>query len=378
MSKIAFIPARGNSKGIKDKNIALLAGKPLIYWVCNSLQNSKIDKIIVATDSQTIKDTVLSFNFNKLEVYDRDPQNAQDSSPTIDVVIEYFDKNTHNDNDIFCLVQTTSPLLTTEDIDNVLELQKSSTSVFSGVKFPRMCWTQNGQPINHSLKNRKRRQDMDDDIVVENGAIYCNTIKEIKESNALLSGTIKPYIMPYETITEIDEPNDLITVEHILKQKIKPNLLDFKALITDCDGVLTDGGMYYSEEGEALKKFNTNDGMGLKLIQGKNLYVSIVTGENTKFAIERAKKLNIDCYAGIHNKLEKIKEIAKNKNIKLSEIIYIGDDLNDLDVIKNVGYSACPNNAQIEIKKHVNYISRTTGGNGAVREIINFLIEEKD
>lgn len=378
MSKIAFIPARGNSKGIKDKNITLLAGKPLIYWVCNALQESNIDKIIIATDSQKIKDTVLSFEFNKLEVYERSAENAQDTSPTIDVILEYFDKNIIDDNDLFCLVQATSPLLTTDDINNVIELQKNVTSVFSGVKFPRMCWTKNGKPINHSLGNRKRRQDMDDEIIVENGAIYCNTVQNIKSSKTLLSGDIKPYIMPYETITEIDEPNDLKIVESILKRRFKPNITNFKVLMTDCDGVLTDGGMYYSEDGETLKKFNTNDGMGLKLIQKNGLYVCIVTGENTKFAIERANKLGIDCYAGIHNKLEKIKEIANNKNIALSEIIYIGDDLNDLEIIKNVGFSACPNNAQEEIKTQVNYIAKLSGGNGAVREIINFLIEEKE
>lgn len=372
--KITYlIPARQGSKGIKNKNIIPFAGKPLIYWVLNAIEKSNYGQnIVVATDSEHIKETVLKFNFNNTRVYDRNPKNAQDNSPTIDLVIEYIQKL--DDDELICIVQCTSPLLDYKNVNEFMFnfIENDCDASFSCVEFPRICWTPDVKPICHNLKNRKRRQDMEK-ILVENGAMYINSVKNIKENRSILNGKILPYIMPYETITEIDEPADIEKAEAILKKRIKPNLKDFKLFLMDCDGVLTDGGMYYSEQGEALKKFNTADGTAIAIIKNFGLIPAIVTGENTKFAKHRAKKLNIECFAGIVDKAECIKSIAKKYNTNISKIIYIGDDINDLEAIKIVGFSACPNNAQDIIKQNVNYITRSNGGDGAVRELVNFL-----
>lgn len=368
----AFIPARGGSKGIKDKNITLICGKPMIYWVLNALKDvESIGKIVVATDSSKIKDTVLSFGFDKTEIYDREPDNAQDTSKTVDVILEYIEK-TKPDGD-FLLVQATSPLLQKDDVIGFLKNYENCDSSFSCVEFNRICWTKDGKPLEHDLKNRKRRQD-GSNIVVENGAMYINSVENIKKEKALLTGNIKPYLMPFETIHEIDEPKDIEVVEKIMKQKYKPDINNFKMFLTDCDGVLTDAGMYYNDNGEVLKKFSANDGLGINELRKLGIYVAIITGESSDFAKARAKKLNIDCYCGVNDKLSKVKVIAKNKNVDLSQIIYIGDDLNDLDVIKSVGFSACPANAQAIIKENVNYETKLSGGNGAVRELINYLL----
>lgn len=376
MGITAFIPARGGSKGIKNKNIINIAGKPLIYWVCFALQKSDlITRIVVATDCKNIKNTALSFGFDKVEVYNRLPQNAADDSKTIDVVLEWINAEKPNVEDLLCLVQTTSPLLTSEDINKCIKEYADSgcDSIFGCVKFPRICWTSKGVPLNHNLKNRKRRQEMDY-ILVENGAIYINKYKNILKQKQLLTGDIKPFIMSYDTITELDEPKDIPIVEKLLKERLKPNIKDYKIFLTDCDGCLTDGGMYYSETGESMKKFNTTDGMGINLLKKAGFYVGIVTGEATDFARKRAEKLGIDCYCGIKDKLECVRKIAKEQKVSLSEIIYVGDDINDLEVIKTVGYSACPENAQKVIKDNVNYVSSVKGGDGAVRDIINQVI----
>ena len=373
-----FIPARGGSKGIKDKNITLLCGKPLIYWVLNALENSAYaDKnIVVATDSEKIKQTVLDFGFSDVQVYDRNVANAQDTSTTVDVVLEYIEAKKLADDELFCVVQATSPLLQACDVNGFIKnfLENECKSSFSGVEFPRICWTRDGEPIYHDLKVRKRRQDKSNHVIVENGAMYINSVKNIQNKQSLLCQKVLPYIMPYETIVEIDEPQDLGKAEEILKKRVRPNLKDYKLFLMDCDGVLTDGGMYYGENGEALKKFNTLDGAGISTIQRYGLIPAIVTGESTKFAIERAKKLGIECFFGVKDKLTCVKEIAKKYNTDLKNIVYIGDDLNDLEVIKNVGFSACPCSAQKIIKQNVNYITSLKGGDGTVRELVNFLI----
>lgn len=373
-----FVPARGGSKGIKDKNVTLLCGKPLIYWVLNALEKSDYaDKnIVVATDSEKIKQTVLNFGFSDVQVYDRNIVNAQDTSTTVDVVLEYIEAKKLADENLFCVVQATSPLLQECDVNGFIKnfLENDCESSFSGVEFPRICWTGDGAPICHDWKVRKRRQDTSKHVVVENGAMYINSVKNIRNNQSLLCPKVLPYIMPYETIVEIDEPTDLVKAEELLKKRVRPNLQDYKLFLMDCDGVLTDGGMYYGKNGEALKKFNTLDGAGISIIQKSGLIPMIVTGESSKFAIERAKKLGIECFSGVKDKLVCVKEIAKKYNTDLKNIVYIGDDLNDFEVIQNVGFSACPSSAQKIIKQNVNYITYLKGGEGAVRELVDFLI----
>jgi N-acylneuraminate cytidylyltransferase len=224
MTITAFIPARGGSKGIKDKNITPLCGKPLIFWVLQALNfSNQAEKIIVATDSDKIEQVVNSFKFEKVSVYRREPKNAQDKSPTIDVVLEYINFAKLNKEDLFFLAQTTSPLLTSEEVDDFITKFKSAREVsssFSCTEFKRICWREDGTPINHDLKKRQQRQNIEK-ILVENGAMYINSVANITSEKSLLSGKVLPYIMPQETSTEIDEPEDLVIVEKLLAQKLK-------------------------------------------------------------------------------------------------------------------------------------------------------------
>ena len=220
---IAFIPVRGGSKSIPLKNIKELNGKPLVYWTAASAQNSEcIDKIIIATDSDEIKKVVKSFNFSKLEVYDREPQNAQDTSSTESVMVEYIKKSSLGDNDKFILIQATSPLLKSNHIDEMYEklLNSDADSIFSGVREKQFHWIETPQgvePINYDHKNRPRRQDYNG-IIAENGACYINSVKNILENNCRISGKIITYEMPPETAYEIDEPSDWLIIENIMKE----------------------------------------------------------------------------------------------------------------------------------------------------------------
>ena len=221
---IAFIPVRGGSKSIPLKNIKLLNGKPLVYWTAAAACNAEfVDKVIVATDSKQIKETVLSFGFEKLEVYDRDPMNAQDASSTESVMLEYISKADLALEDKFILIQATSPLLKSEYIDNMLKvLEKSDAdSIFSAVREKQFHWieTENGvEPINYDYKNRPRRQEFQG-ILAENGACYINSVENILKDSCRLSGKIITYEMPSETAYEIDEESDWLIVENLMKSK---------------------------------------------------------------------------------------------------------------------------------------------------------------
>ena len=222
---IAFIPVRSGSKSIPMKNIKMLNGRPLVYWTAFACQNAKmIDKVVIATDSEKIKETVLQFNFKKVKVYDRKPENAQDNSSTESVMLEYITNANLDLDDTFVLVQATSPLLESKYIDEMFEkLQNSDAdSIFSAVREKQFHWieTKDGiTPINYDYRNRPRRQDFQG-ILVENGACYINSIKNILQDKCRLSGKIIAYEMPTETAYEIDEESDWLIIEELMKNKI--------------------------------------------------------------------------------------------------------------------------------------------------------------
>jgi len=153
---------------------------------------------------------------------------------------------------------------------------------------------------------------------------------------------------------------------------------DIKLFLSDVDGVLTDGGMYYSENGEELKKFNTRDGMGFQILREAGIKTGIITSETTKIVERRAAKLQIDHLSqGKKNggKLTAALEICEKEGIDLSKVAYIGDDINCLELLSKVGYAACPSDAVKAVKNIPGIIILSKkGGEGAVREFIEYFI----
>ena len=383
MSIIAFVPVRSGSKSIKDKNIKPLNGKPMFYWVLNALQNSvEINKIILATDSKKYSDIAASFGFHKLETYIRKPENAIDTASTESVVLEYLDTAALNNDDLFVLVQATSPLTTSTDISNAIRqfAYSRKDSLLTCVRTKRFFWNADGIAINYDYKNRPRRQDFDG-MFMENGAFYINKVSNILRDKNRLSGAIDIYEMPENTAIEIDEPADWKIIEILLAEQnqAKPQKpVKIKLFLSDVDGVLTDAGMYYSEKGDELKKFNTYDGMGFKILQEKGIKVGIITGEDRELNRARANKLQLDFdFHGDKNKLETITKLCMETKINLSEIAYIGDDINDFELLSKVGLAACPANAVQKIKDIPGIIQLVKkGGEGAVREFAEMIMSD--
>ena len=153
-------------------------------------------------------------------------------------------------------------------------------------------------------------------------------------------------------------------------------LSQIRLFATDVDGVLTDAGMYYAESGNEWKKFNTRDGMGIKLLQRAGLITAIVTQERTKLVARRAEKLAIpELHQGVMDKLSCVREMASRHGLTLSQVAFIGDDVNDLEALKAVGFSATPADGMPQVAAVVDYICQKKGGEGAVREIIEMILE---
>lgn len=148
-----------------------------------------------------------------------------------------------------------------------------------------------------------------------------------------------------------------------------------KLILTDIDGVWTDGGMYYDQTGNEWKRFHTYDSAGVLFAHQNEIPVGIITGEDTEIVARRAAKLKIDyLFQGVKNKLEVAENLCKELNISLDEVAYIGDDLGDIELLKNVGISATPNSAPEYIKKYSQMVMTKNGGEGVFREFVEKIL----
>jgi len=151
-----------------------------------------------------------------------------------------------------------------------------------------------------------------------------------------------------------------------------------KMVITDVDGVLTDGGLYYTEEGLVMKRYNVKDGMATFLLRERGYIVGIMSTDVSPVITRRGERLKLDfTFIGIHDKKQKVLDLCDEFGIEPENVAFIGDDVNDLEVVKIVGVSACPADAVDDIMENVVYICKRNGGQGAFRELADLIIKNK-
>lgn len=385
---VAFIPVRGGSKSIPLKNIRPMCGKPLVYWTVKAACDCKaIDVVYVATDSDKIKEVVESFQLEKVQVIGRSAESASDTASTESAMLEFaLDREFDN----IVLIQATSPMLQGTDLDQGFMLfeEEDTDSVLSVVRQKRFHWAtdENGYvaPTNYDVFHRPRRQEYDG-YLVENGAFYITSRDELLRTRNRVSGRMKAVEMNEDTFFEIDELSDWVIIEALMKKNgiCAPTDLEEKAkkikiFLTDSDGCLTDGGMYYSEKGDELKKFNAKDGMGFRLLREKGIKIGIITGEDVEIVRRRAAKLKMDeVHCGIQNKLEVVEAICKKYGCTLENVAYVGDDINDVQVLEAVGLACSIADAVPAAKEVADYVTQRCGGAGAIREIVDYFFGNK-
>lgn len=167
-------------------------------------------------------------------------------------------------------------------------------------------------------------------------------------------------------------------VEEKLDERIAARAREVRLLLLDVDGVLTNGVLLFSPEGEESKGFHTQDGFGIKLLRQSGIEAGVITARQSKAVSARCSGLKMRyIYQGDTNKLNAYKEIVKESGLKPVQIAYMGDDWLDLPLIQRVGFSAAPANAVDEVRQQVHYTARRSGGEGAVREVIDLILKAK-
>jgi len=377
-----FLPARGGSKTIPLKNIAPMAGRPLIYWVAKACSDSPlVTETYVASDSVDIRNCVESLQLPRVRAIGRSDASSTDAATSESALLEFAESH---EAEHVGLVQATSPLLTGQQVTEAIEkyLSTGADSLLTLVRTKRFLWAERQglvQPVNYDPFHRPRRQEWEGQLI-ENGALYVTSRERLLATRCRISGRIAGYEMPEETYYEIDEPSDWAIVENLLiaQQRARMDLAAIarrlRLFCVDVDGTLTDGGMYYSEGGELLKRFDTRDAMGMSRLRARGITSAIVTREDSPIVAARARKMGVEhVHVAVQDKQALIEELIARLGLSWEQVACVGDDMNDLGMVQRAGFSACPADASSEVARHAAYVCRKAGGHGAVREVCDLI-----
>lgn len=172
------------------------------------------------------------------------------------------------------------------------------------------------------------------------------------------------------SINQLDNP---LSVQY--DKEILAKAAQIKLLICDVDGVLSDGKVYFSNQGDEIKNFNIKDGLGIKLLQKSGIAVAIITGRQSEIVAHRAKELGIQhVYQGHTDKIAAFSEIIQSLNLKPEQVAHIGDDLPDLALMQRAGLGICVADAYSFVQQHADWVTANKGGEGAVRDVADLLL----
>ena len=387
MTKIvALVPARGGSKGIYLKNLKKVGGLHLVNRAVLAARKSKlVDSVYVSSDSQDILSAASdagAIPILRPDIY------SQDHSSTEDVLL-HFCSVLHDQEiypEILVYLQCTSPFTTPDEVSFVIETLLNNPSIdctFSAIEDHSFLWKIDkdgvAAGVNHNAyEQRQRRQDLNTSYR-ETGAVYAVRVQKLLESKNRFGKRSLPVNINKSLPFEIDTPFDLELAqacESLFKlNDISSIIKRIKAVIFDFDGVMTDDKVYVNEHGEEFIRCCRADGLGIELIKSIGIRVLILTREDNKVVLRRAEKIGSEIINGVRNKLQVLKTWSKNNEIKSSEIIYVGNDANDLSCLEWAGLGMVPSDANPTVLATGFLRLKNKGGEGVAREIAELLLK---
>lgn len=382
----AIIPARGGSKQIPRKNVINFCGKPLLAWSILQAKASKyVDDVYVTSDSDEILDCAKAYGAIPLK---RPAHLATDSASSEEALIDALQQvraRTTTAYDFFVFLQATSPLREGKDIDLCIEkkIATQANTVFSSVATGDLCaWRRQEdqlQPLTYQPGVRLPRQESRQ-LYIENGSIYvCEIEGFIAQKNRML-GKIETCVFPAWKVYEIDEKENLIVCEalfnyHRLAASAKPHVANFNPalIVYDFDGVMTNNLAMVNQEGIESVAVNRSDGLGINKFRQKGIRQLVLSTEENPVVSTRAQKLKLEVIQGCHDKAQALMDYCAKHAIPLDKTLYVGNEVNDLAVLKCSGYSVCPSDAHPAVLAIVDYVTKAKGGEGVIRELADLL-----
>ncbi len=379
---VAIIPARGGSKGIPGKNLINFAGKPLIAWTIEQACSARlISDVYVTSDTKEILDVASQYGASTIK---RPKKIAGDCTSSESALLHVLRKIKKNP-DYIVFLQAPAPLREPYDIDDAINkiIKDKADSLLSLTEAQEFIWTKTAEKyksLTFDLKNRKRRQEIKS-IYYENGSIYVFKPKILEKYKNRLGGKVSVYMMKPWQRADIDDYLTLswceqLFCEHMLEVQSSKSITkeEIDLIVYDFDGVMTDNKVMIDRFGNENVRTNRSDGLAVSKIKEMGIKQMIISSEKNDIVIKRAEKLDLMCLHGQKDKKKTLKRYLTINNIDKKRVVFVGNDINDFEVMSYVGFSVAPSDAQKQIKKIANMITKSAGGNGVVRELFDMLI----
>jgi N-acylneuraminate cytidylyltransferase len=383
----AIIPARAGSKGIPRKNVRPLCGKPLIaYSIEHALHTRSIDRVVVSTDDPQIGS--VSTNYGA-EVVWRPAEISGDTASSESALLhtlDYLHSNENYEADLVVFLQATSPLRRPDDIQNAIEVfhRERADSLFSACPVPGFVWQRDGENLTsftYDFRQRPRRQEAAE-YLMENGSIFIFKPWVLRNLGNRLGGKMAVYLMSLEDSFEVDDPDDLQLLEHLLagrrSKECVPDLSKIHLLVLDFDGVMTDNRVLVHQDGTESVWCHRADGWGISRLRDIGVEIIVLSTETNPVVAARCRKLGIEFVHGVDNKLLKLQQILLARSLQPEQVAYVGNDVNDIECMRSVGVSIAVADAVVQVREMSRLVTTQPGGRGAVREVVDWILAARE
>ena len=375
---VALIPARGGSKGVPGKNIARVGGVPLVARAVGAaLAAGNVDRVYVTTDDASIAAAARDAGAEAIE---RPAQLAGDTASSEAALLHALEvlegQGVRPRAVVF--MQATSPFVEGADIRAAVQrvLDGDEDVVFSAIETYAFLWRKGdagAEGVNHDHSFRPRRQDREPHFQ-ETGAFYVMDAEGFRSAGFRFFGRVGIAEVDEATAIEIDTPGELEIARLLAPRLDTPVPLAAKALVTDFDGVHTEDLVAVDQEGRESVTVSRSDGMGIGLLRAAGVPVLILSKERNPVVGARGAKLGVEVRQGIDNKAVELRAWCERQGIALADVAYVGNDVNDAECLRLVGWPVVVPDAHPEVLPLARVVLSRAGGRGAVREVADRIL----
>ena len=380
---IAIIPARSGSKGLADKNIRPFCGVPLLARAIRVARAaSSVDRVVVSTDSKSYAELARR---EGAEVVMRPAELSGDEASSESALLHVL-KETATEPRWVVFLQCTSPFTRAEDIDRLVDAAEAAgaDSALTAVPSHSFVWRIGGDGsvtgVNHDKSVRLRRQERDPEFV-ENGAVYLMDGKGFAHHGHRFFGKTVLHEMPEWTRLEIDSPSDWSAAEAVFASRIGCGAVLFPVgvalVVFDFDGVFTDNRVLVDQDGKEAVFCDRGDGMAIEWLRNAGIRGLILSKERNPVVEARAKKVGLPVAQAVDGKAAFLRDWCAKEGIDLADVVYVGNDLNDLECFAIVGCSVAVSDAAPQVLEAADLVLSRPGGRGAVRELIERILARR-
>ncbi|MEU8519491.1 acylneuraminate cytidylyltransferase [Streptomyces sp. NPDC048577] len=379
---LAVIPARGGSKGVPAKNLAPVAGLPLVARAVRACRDARlVTDVVVSTDDAEIAAAGRAVGS---EAVHRPAAIAGDTASSESAVLHAMDafEVTHGRRvDVVLLVQCTSPFLTADDVNGAVEpiVAGAAETALTVAPSHGFLWRRTesgGTGVNHDKAHRPRRQDREPEYL-ETGAVYAMDAEGFRGHRHRFFGRTALVVSDPARVLEIDDPHDLArarALAPLLDTPLTPRAEDVDAVVLDFDGTQTDDRVHIDADGREFVSVHRGDGLGIAALRRAGIPLLILSTEQNPVVAARARKLRIPVLHGVDRKDLALKQWCEEQGIDPQRVLYAGNDVNDLPCFHLVGWPVAVGSAHDSVRAAARAVTVTPGGSGAIREIAAWLL----